>query len=181
MTELADLLRRYSLQRGQFVLASGATSNFYLDVRRTALTGAGARLIGHEMFAQIRARSPEAVGCGGMTFGADPIITGVCCAAAEQDVPWGGVVVRKEAKDHGTKGALEIAGNLCGDEEIVAVDDVVTSAGSTLRAIARLREHGFRVVDAYCVVDREAGGAQALAEAGVTLHALFRVSDLLEE
>lgn len=179
MSELADLLREYSVQRGEFVLASGAKSPYYLDVRRTALTGVGARAIGRAAFERLQREVPGASGCGGLTFGADPIITAICCAAADAGCPWGGVVVRKEPKSHGTQNWLEIAGNLRGDEELVAVDDVVTSAGSTLRAIERLREHGFRVDHALCVVDREAGGREALAEHGVALHALFSMSELL--
>lgn len=180
MTELVDLLRRYSVKRGDFVLASGAKSTYYLDVRRTALTGRGAQLIGQMLFARARSVCADAVGCGGMTLGADPLITAMSIAAADKGVPWGGVIVRKEAKGHGTESWLECAGSLNGDEQIVAVDDVVTTAGSTIRAIERLRDHGFVVRDALCVVDREAGGAAALDAIGVQLHPLFRVSELLQ-
>ncbi len=180
MKDLVALLRLHSLQKGDFLLASGARSPYYLDVRRTALTGAGARAIGRAAIAVARRVAPDAVGCAGMTLGADPIITALCVAAEDLGVEWGGVIVRKEPKGHGTQNWLEIAGTLRGDEEIVAVDDVVTTAGSTLQAIARLRDHGFTVRHAICVVDREAGGAQALADAGVTLHPLLVMSELLE-
>src|SRR5690606_38399547 len=98
--------------------------------------------------------------------------------AEDADVPFGGVIVRKEPKGHGTESWIESAGNLAGDEEIVAVDDVVTTAGSTIQAIEKLRDFGFIVNHAICVVDREAGGQQALADIGVELHSLMRISEL---
>ena len=180
MSELITLLRRYSLQRGDFLLASGERSSHYLDVRRTALTGAGARMIGASMFSLAHRVAPQAEGCGGMTLGADPILTAMCVAAATEGMEWGGVIVRKDAKSHGTQNWREIAGNLRGDEELIAVDDVVTTAGSTLQAIARLRDHGFSVRCAICVVDREAGGADALAAQGVVLHSLATMTQILE-
>lgn len=179
MSDLIAQLQRYSLQRGDFILASGAHSSYYLDVRRTALTAAGAQEIGREAMKLAAIVAPDAVGCGGLTLGADPIITAMCVAAAQSNMEWGGVIVRKQAKSHGTQKSVEVAGNLVGNEEIIAVDDVVTSAGSTIEAIERLREYGFVVRHAICVVDREAGGAAALAQHGVTLHSLVSVSQLL--
>ena len=180
MSELAALLQRYSIKRGDFVLASGAKSTYYLDVRRTALTGSGAKAIGEELYTLARRVAPDAAGCGGMTLGADPLITAMSVAAAARSAEFDGVIVRKEAKGHGTQSWLECAGSLAGDEELVAVDDVVTTAGSTIKAIEKLRAHGFVIRHALCVVDREAGGAEALQEIGVELHALFAVSELVE-
>ncbi len=104
----------------------------------------------------------------------------MCCAADDAGSEWGGVLVRKEAKGHGTESWLEAAATLERDAEIVVVDDVVTTAGSTISAVQRLRDYGFSVHHALCVVDREAGGRDALDEIGVALHPLFTLSALAE-
>ena len=88
--------------------------------------------------------------------------------------------MRKEGKQHGTGQSLEIAGGLEPGDSIIAVDDVVTTAGSTIHAIEKLRDAGFVVKHAVCVVDRESGGGQALAEIGVTLHPIFQISELVD-
>lgn len=178
--ELADLLRTHSLRTGDFVLSSGARSSYYVDVRRTALTSRGATLIGELLLVMANRVAPAATGCGGLTLGADPIVVSMCCAADDAGSQWGGVLVRKEAKGHGTESWLEAAATLDRDAEIVVVDDVVTTAGSTITAIRRLRDYGFTVDHALCVVDREAGGTEALADVGVSLHPLFTLSALAE-
>lgn len=177
-TRLAQTLLTYSVKTGDFTLASGAKSKHYVDVRRTALTGVGARLIGELLFESIHETAPDVVGCGGLTLGADPIVTAITVAAERHEQPFGGVLVRKHAKGHGTENWLEIAGNLHVPGPIVAVDDVITTAGSTIQAIERMRNHGFTINHAFCVVDREAGGAEALAGVNVQLHALFSLSEL---
>ena len=178
---LRELLLRHSIRFGDFVLASGAHSAHYVDVRKTALTGAGAQLIGEQLLQIATAAAPLATGVGGLTLGADPIITAITIAAHDAGLDWGGVIVRKESKGHGTQNWLEAAGNLAGGAELVVVDDVVTTAGSTVLAIERLRDEGFRVGHALAVVDREAGARERLAAAGIELHALFELSELVDE
>ena len=178
---LAALLRELSVRRGEFVLASGETSTYYLDVRKTALTASGARLIGVLVWESVQNLSRDIAGCGGLTLGADPILTATCCAADDAGSPqFGAVIVRKQGKEHGTRQRLEIAGTLGGTEELVVVDDVITTAGSTIEAVTALREHGFTINHAVCVVDRQAGGADALAAIGIELHPLFTASELLD-
>lgn len=179
--ELAALLHKHSVRTGDFVLASGAHSSHYVDVRRTSLTSRGATLIGELLLIIANRVAPDASGCGGLTLGADPIVVAMCCAADQAGDDWGGVLVRKEAKGHGTESWLESGGNLEVGAEVVVVDDVITTAGSTITAVQRLRAHGFEVQHALCVVDREAGGEEALAEVDVDLHALFRLSELAEQ
>lgn len=178
---LRELLLRHSIKVGDFVLASGARSKHYVDVRKTALTGSGASLIGALLLQIARQEAPHATGVGGLTLGADPIITALTIAADRAGLDWGGVIVRKESKGHGTGNWLESAGNLAPDAELVVVDDVVTTAGSTVLAIERLRESGFVIQHALAVVDRQAGARERLAEVGVTLHALFELPELVGE
>ncbi len=177
---LAELLRTYSVRTGTFTLASGATTNVYCDVKKTSLTGEGAALIGRGLLSLTRAASPEAAAVGGLTLGADPLVTATSIAAFQAGDGLAAIIVRKAAKEHGTSQALEVPVGVPDDAHVVAVDDVVTTAGSTLQAIEALRAHGFTVEHAVCVVDRGAGGPERLAEHGVTLHALYALDELVD-
>ncbi len=178
--ELLQLLRRLSVQHGEFTLASGATSSHYVDVRKTVLNGRGAVLCGRLLVDELERCAPDAKGAGGMTLGADPVVSAIIVDASHRGRELDGVIVRKEAKDHGMQGRLVIGGELGESDELVVVDDVVTTAGSTLQAIEALRHAGFVVHHALAVVDREGGGRQRLADAGVQLHALFSIGELVD-
>lgn len=176
---LESLLLEHSVLTGSFVLASGETSDVYVDVRKTALRGDGALAIGRAFIELLDQHAPHAVAAGGLTLGADPLVTATAIAASLQDRDVAAVIVRKEAKGHGTGKRIEQPREPVQGDEIVAVDDVVTSAGSTIRAIEALRSSGYAVNHAFCVVDRQAGGRQALADIGVKLHALFSLDELV--
>jgi orotate phosphoribosyltransferase len=178
--ELAELLCERSVQSGDFELASGKSASVYVDVKKTALSGKGATLIGAHLWSVVGEHAPEAKGVGGLTLGADPLVSAISMAAwlDGRDLP--AIIVRKEAKGHGTQRFLEHPDTLDEGDEIVAVDDVITTGGSTLDAIDKMRQAGFEVRHAICVVDREDVGAQRLADAGVALHPLFTLSELLE-
>ena len=177
--ELRQILVAYSLQYGTFTLASGAQSDVYLDVRKTALRADGASLIGDLFMQSFRGKGYQAI--GGMTLGADPILTAITIASLRTSLPLHAIIIRKASKEHGTMNALEIAGGIPDGVEIAVLDDVVTSAGSTIKAIHALRKQGYEVKDAYCIVDREANGEKKLDEIGVRLYSLFQLSDLLSE
>ncbi len=178
--QLADLLRAHSVRQGRFELSSGEVSDVYVDVKSTSLTGAGADLIGRLLFELVADLDPRPEGIGGLTLGADPLVTAVSLTAHLQGTDLAALIVRKEAKGHGTGRAIEAPPTLEKGARVVAVDDVVTTGGSTLVAIEAMRQAGFVVEDAVCVVDRQAQGRQALADAGVTLHALYALDELLE-
>lgn len=181
LESLEALLLEHSVLTGEFILASGERSDVYVDVRRTALRGDGALAIGRTFLDLVREHAPGAIGVGGLTLGADPLVTATSIAAALDGQPgFGAVIVRKEAKDHGTGKQVEQPFDADG-RELVVVDDVVTSAGSTIKAIEALRSAGYRVEHALAVVDREAGGEEALANVGVTLHALFTLNELVSK
>jgi orotate phosphoribosyltransferase len=176
---LLELLLERSVKFGDFTLASGATSNIYVDVRQTALTGDGALAIGQAFLEQMRIHAPDATACGGLTLGADPLVTATSVAAHLQGSVVDAIIVRKDAKLHGMARAIEAPSRVRQGAEVVVVDDVITTAGSTLKAVQALREAGFVVKTALCVVDRDAGGADALQAQGVSLIPLFTLSQLL--
>lgn len=175
---LLELLRTYSYAEGEFVLASGATSRHYIDVRRTALTAEGATLIGELLLDLIDEAGWRCEGAGGMTLGADPLTTACGIASWRRGRPLSSFLVRKEPKGHGGGKQIEAAGTLGDGATVVVLDDTVTTGGSTLRAIEALRRAGYEVVGAACVVDRREGGEAALAGAGVPLESLFTLDDL---
>lgn len=177
-TRLLELLRQYSYREGDFVLASGRSSSFYIDVRRTALHPEGAALIGELLMDLIQTQGWTPVGVGGMTLGADPLTTAVGIAAFRAGVPWTGFLVRKEPKDHGTGRQVELAGNLEPGADVIVLDDTVTTGGSTLKAVRAMEKAGFRVIGTACVIDRGEGGKEALAAEGIALISLFEISDL---
>lgn len=175
---LLELLRTYSYREGDFVLASGRRSSFYIDVRRTALHAEGAALTGELLVELIQQRGWSPVGVGGMTLGADPLTTATGIAAFRANIPWTGFLVRKEPKDHGTGKQVELAGDLPDGAAVVVLDDTVTTGGSTLKAVRAMEKAGFKVLGAACVIDRNEGGKEALAAEGVELISLFTIEDM---
>jgi orotate phosphoribosyltransferase len=174
---LRELLRTESLMFGDFTLASGRRSRFYFDSKRTTLLAEGAYLAAVEVLATLRRHHVNADAIGGMTLGADPIVCPVAALSHLEGPALRAFIVRKESKDHGTSRRIE--GNLTPASRVVIVDDVVTTAGSTLQAIAAVEEAGHRVVAVLCLVDREEGGAEKLAR--WPFHPLFRRSEIFDE
>lgn len=175
---VATLLRR-SLRFGDFTLASGATSRFYIDVRKTSLDPEGAALIGRLLWAEheeeLVAGRIDAI--GGLTLGADPIVVAGALEAFTRGVRLDAFLVRKEQKAHGAQNLIE--GNLAPGARALVVEDVCTSGESALLAVRAARAHGATVSRAWCVVDRAAGGREALAREGVHLTAVVGIEDLL--
>src|SRR2546428_2833494 len=157
-----------ALQCGTFTLASGKPSSYYGDIKGAISRRDRLRTIAKAMGRCARGASRIA----GVELGAVPIAAAVSLAS---DTPY--IIVRKAAKEHGTKHDFE--GELNRGDLVLFVEDVVTTGGTLRGAIDRLREHGAVVEDCVCVVDREEGGAILLAEVGVRLHALLRASDLV--
>ncbi|MDR2051666.1 MAG: orotate phosphoribosyltransferase [Deltaproteobacteria bacterium] len=174
---LARLLKEKSYLEGDFTLSSGLKSDYYFDCRRTSLHPEGAWLIGRLFLQMLRPLGID--GLGGMTLGADPLITAVSLAALEEGLRWPGLIVRKEAKKHGTASTLEGLANFREGQVLGMLEDVVSTAGSVLQACVAVRGAGLRVVDVCCVLDREQGGKEALRSMGCDLHALFTRSELL--
>lgn len=175
--QLLELLKRLSYRRGEVVLASGRRSDFYIDCRQTALHARGHVLVGRLLFHLIRDNFPEAVGVGGPTLGADPLVSAVSLTSSLAGHPLHGFLVRKEAKGHGTGAFIEGLANLGPGSQVVVVEDVITSGGSILRAVKRVTEAGLQVAGLAVLVDRQEGGRQAIERAGHRLLSLFTRSD----
>lgn len=176
---LAELLRARSLRRGDFVLASGARSGYYIDARTTTMAGAGQLLIGRVGLDALDAAGWTPASIGGLTLGADPVAYAIAHAAARAGRELDAFTVRKESKGHGTGRLIE--GGFRPDADAVVVEDVVTSGESALRAIQAVEASRGRVLGVLAVVDREAGGLERLERAGYPLVALFTASALLAD
>jgi orotate phosphoribosyltransferase len=173
---LERLLLERSVRRGDFVLASGARSSYYIDCRLTTMSAAGMVLIGQLGLQAIRAAGWPADAIGGLTMGADPVAYAIAAASAHAGTPIDAFSVRKEAKGHGT--GQQIEGNFRPGARVVVVEDVITSGGSAEKAIAAVTAAGAEVLGVLAVVDREQGGRQKLEAAGHQVVALTTSSRL---
>jgi len=165
--ELLSILAEKSFALGNFKLSSGGASDYYVDCRVTTLSAQGARLTGLAFLEEIvkRGWNPQAI--GGLTMGADPIVTATSIASVlEGKAPIEGFLVRKAEKEHGMKNRIE--GFKAKGARVVIVDDVCTTGASTIQAIAAARDFGFEVAGVMCLVERlEAMGRPAVeSEAG---------------
>jgi orotate phosphoribosyltransferase len=167
LRKLTRLIRTRSYREGQFKLASGKESTFYIDMKATTLHPEGASLVGRLVVEAILESGLPCEGVGGMTLGADPIATAVSLAAFAKGKIWPAFIVRKEAKDHGTARYLEGSENLRAGAPVVVLEDVVTTGGSSLKAIERIREAGLNPVAVVTIVDRETGGGDTFVKAGL--------------
>lgn len=175
--DLADLLRTASVRTGDFVLASGRRSAYYVDARRTTMSGRGQLLVGRVCLEALDETGWMVDAVGGLTLGADPVAYAIAHAAARAERNLDAFTVRKEAKAHGAGRRVE--GPVEPGVRVAVIEDVVTSGGSALRAIDALREFGARVVGVLALVDREEGGREAIEASGHVLVSLFRVSELV--
>jgi orotate phosphoribosyltransferase len=170
---LIELVREQALQFGDFTLASGKKASFYLDCRKVTLDSRGAKLIGEGMLELIGEKMPALV--GGMAIGADPITASILTLSGSRDIRLRGIIVRKESKDHGTGKYVE--GPYESGESLVIVEDVVTTGGSSLKAIERCEAVGLKVEGVLAIVDRLEGGRQAFADRGYELTTLLTIED----
>ena len=164
---LRDLLVERSVRLGDFTLASGARSSYYVDARRTTMSAEGQHLTGRVCLDVLGESGLDPTHVGGLTMGADPVSYAIA-----------GFSVRKQAKEHGTGQRIE--GGLPMDARCLVVEDSMTTGGSALKAIEALEEFGASVVGVLTLVDREEGGRERLAEAGYPLVAVFTGKELLE-
>jgi orotate phosphoribosyltransferase len=176
---LIALLRERSVRFGDFTLASGARSSWYIDCRLTTMSALGQRLIGALGLDEIHHAGWDAVAVGGLTMGADPVSYAIAAASAEDARVIDAFSVRKEAKAHGTGRRIE--GNFAAGSRVVVIEDVITSGGSALTAIEAVRSEGGIVIGALAVVDREAGGREKIEAAGIAVRCLVRAGELVQE
>jgi orotate phosphoribosyltransferase len=171
---LLELLATRAYRHGNFTLASGRTSSHYVNCKPVSLSGLGLALLSAQMLELVE---PGAVAVAGLTLGADPLVSGVAQAAALAGQALDALIVRKEAKGHGTgawlEGPLPEPGS-----RITVLEDVVTTGGSSLKAVKQLREAGYVVERVVTIVDRQEGGLAAMQEAGLELRSLFQLDEV---
>jgi orotate phosphoribosyltransferase len=172
MDALGEQLRAHALLEGDFVLRSGRRSTYYLDKYRFETQPDLLGPLGERLAAAVREHEPDAVRLAGPALGAVALAAAASLAGG---LPF--VIVRGEAKEYGTGNRLE--GFFEEGELVCLVEDVVTSGGALAEAVTALRDEGLVVRNAVCVVDREEGGADALARLGVRLRPLYRAGDLV--
>ena len=186
--QLLALLARLSFKLGEFKLSSGVTSDYYIDCRTTTLHAEGGRLTGHAILELLEANKIDAEAVGGLTMGADPIVSNVATASAwratlRPDAPLlHGFLVRKAEKAHGTGRRIE--GFHRPGARVVIVDDVCTTGASTIAAIEAAREAGMVVAAVVCIVEREEANGRPAVEAaaqGAPFLRLFTANDVRAE
>jgi len=177
--DLKKMLLEKSVRTGEFTLASGKKSDLYVDCRVTAMDCNGARWVGEVGWDLVRERAAaEGIqAIGGMTMGADPISLAVGMESARRGEDIQIFTVRKEPKGHGR--GKQIEGNFTSGNKIIVVDDVITTGGSTVKAIEAIRREGGEVAFALVLVDREEGGRDAIEAEGVPVVSIFTRSELL--
>jgi len=174
--QLRQLLLERSVRRGDFVLASGQRSPYYIDCRPSTMSAEGMVLIGRMGLAAIRAAGWKPSAIGGLTMGADPVAYAIAAASHGTDLMIDAFSVRKEAKGHGTGQPIE--GNFRPGQQVVVVEDVITSGGSAQKAIDAVTRAGAKVLGVLAVVDREQGGRQLLEGSCVDVVSLTTASRL---
>ena len=177
---LKKLLARRSVSRqGKFTLSSGRESEYYIDCKLTTLDPEGAVLTGYTVFEFLRANQIRAEAIGGMSIGADPIVTAVAVVSGLEGNPLPAFIVRKEAKAHGLRKQVEGI-ELTPGKRVVIVDDVCTVGDATREAIAAVERAGLKVVAVVSLVDREEGGSELLRQK-YDYYSIFTAKELLEE
>ena len=174
--ELLNRLAQEAYRHGDFTLASGRQSNHYVNCKPVSLSGSGLELLSLALLEHVE---PDAVAVAGLTLGADPLVSAVAMPAAQASRSLNALIVRKQAKGHGTgawlEGPLPPAG-----AHITVLEDVVTTGGSSLKAVQQLREAGYVVKRVVTIVDRQEGGDKFLKAAELELVSLFELKQVAE-
>jgi len=174
----ARLRPQIDFLRGEFVLASGKKSDFYINGKTTTLRPEARNLAARILLGAMREANPQRV--GGLTLGADALVGAIVALSYDAGTPYEGFIVRKEEKGHGTAQWIEGPEILAG-QRVAVIEDVVTTGGSALKAVARVREAqpACEIVGVYALVDRLDGGRAALAKEKLDLFSIFTKDDLV--
>jgi len=176
--QLKRLLVERSVRLGDFTLASGARSNFYIDARPTTMCAEGQLLVGQVCYELIRTAGLTPTHVGGLTMGADPIAYAIAHRSIMEGAPIDGFSVRKKAKEHGTGQRVE--GGVTADARCLMIEDSMSTGKSTLAAVEVLREMGVDVVGVLTLVDRSEDATGFFADQGLVLHSVFTGAELLD-
>ncbi|MCL6432900.1 MAG: orotate phosphoribosyltransferase [Leptolyngbyaceae cyanobacterium HOT.MB2.61] len=172
--KLLDLFCQVAYQEGDFLLSSGQRSSYYINGKQVTLHAWGGLAVGRILLPLL---APETQAVAGLTLGADPIVTAVNVVAAYEGRSLPALIIRKEAKGHGTRAYIE--GPLLPEGSIITVlEDVVTTGSSALKATERLQQAGYRVNGIIALVDRHQGGAELYQQAGIPFQSVFSIQDI---
>ena len=171
---LLNLLVKYAYVEGDFVLSSGAKSSYYINCKQVTLRAEGAWVIGRLLWQLL---PPDTSAVAGLTLGADPIVTAVSLVSAIANRPIPALIVRKQAKGHGTQAYIEGC-KLPENAKVVVLEDVVTTGNSALTAVERLQAAGYRVEKIIALVDRQQGGKELYQSKGIAFQAVFSISEI---
>jgi orotate phosphoribosyltransferase len=172
--KLLDLFCQLAYQEGDFVLASGLRSSYYVNKTQVTLHPQGALAVGRLLFPLLPVDT-QAV--GGLTLGADPIVTAVSVVSVYENRPIPALIIRKEAKGYGTRAYIE-GPILPEGAKVVVLEDVVTTGQSALKAVDRLKDAGYTVEQIIALVDRKQGGAELYESVGLQFAALFTIDEI---
>lgn len=175
---LLRILKEKSVSFGHFTLSSGKKSSYYVDSKLTTFDAKGISLIGKQVFQIIKSKNEHISAVGGLTMGADPIAISTIIAALNENYPLKGFSMRKEAKLHGKQKLLE--GNLDVTDNVVILDDVITTGNSTIKAIEAVEQYGSNIIMVIALVDRCEGGVEKINKLGYDVHAIFTINDLID-
>ncbi len=176
--ELSELLIERSVRLGDFTLASGAKSDYYIDARRTTMSAEGQRLVGRVAYHAIREHGLRPTHVGGLTMGADPIAYAIAHVSAIEGAVIDGFSVRKRAKEHGTGQRIE--GGLPQDARALMVEDTMTTGRSTLQAVEAVRALGADIVGVLTLVNRSENAEAFYQAQGLPLISIFTGAELVE-
>lgn len=172
--QLLDLFCRLAYQEGDFILSSGQASSYYINGKQVTLHPQGALAIGRVLLSRL---SEDTQAVAGLTLGADPIVTAVSVVSAYENRPIPALIIRKEAKGHGTKAYIEGL-TLPENAKVVVLEDVVTTGRSAMKAVERLRDAGYTVNEVISLIDRLQGGAEFYQSVGLKFQAVFTIEDI---
>ena len=173
--ELLSMIKEKAYRKGEFKLSSGKTSEHYVNCKPVTLTGRGLTLISMMMLEHV-----ETPVVAGLTLGADPLVSGVAVCSALDKKLIDALIVRKEPKGHGTGAWIE-GPEFPKGTKVTVLEDVVTTGGSSIKAVEKLRAAGYEVNRIVTIVDRQEGGERAIIDAGLELKSLFTIDDLCQE
>ncbi len=174
---LLSILKDLSYEEGDFVLTSGKRSTFYIDCKETTLNPEGLYLVGKLMYGMVR-EIPGIDAVGGVSIGGDPLVCSVMLAAYGAKDGLRGFFIRKEPKGHGTNRWIEGAKNLRPGMNVIILEDVVTTGGSSYKAIEATEREGYKVVGTVAILDRLEGGRETIESKGYLFRSIFTLQDL---
>ena len=176
--ELLELLKKYAYKKGDFTLSSGKKTDHYVNCKPVTLTGRGLTLASVILLSAIE---EDCKVIGGLTLGADPLVSGMAVVSGLDRVVMDALIVRKEPKGHGTGAWIE-GPDLPKGTKVTVVEDVITTGGSAIKAVKRIRDAGYIVNRVVSIVDRQEDGEAdtAMKLAGLELHSIFKLEELMD-